>query len=168
MVRAYLSQQLLLKPLTVSLLYLGYISIHLIIETFEEFHWKCLKAPFSVYLIKLCYRGGVLLSQRYITFMWSSIVSVTAAEEGKLGNGNNIVLAWAPEAVLTFSVPSRLWCAVARFHRSAPRGEGAERGRRGLKVERFLHWAVSALQPRQAQPQPSGSFPRPYRLLFSS
>lgn len=69
LVRAYLSQQLLLKPLTVSLLYVGYISIHLIIQTFEEFHWKSLKAPFSVYLIKLCYRSGVLLSQSCITFI---------------------------------------------------------------------------------------------------
>lgn len=59
--------------------------------------------------------------------------SVSATGEGK------VVLTVAPEAVLTFLlVPSRLWCAVARFRGSAPRGEGAERGRRGLKVERAL------------------------------
>lgn len=47
-------------------------------------------------------------------------------------------------------VPSRLWCAVAGFLRLAPRGEGAERGRRGLKVERLLRRDASAIKPRQA------------------
>lgn len=70
--------------------------------------------------------------------------SVSATGEGRwqrVGNGNHIVLAEAPGAVLTFPVPSRLWCAVAGFRSSAPRGEGAERGRRGLKVERALRRA---------------------------
>lgn len=94
--------------------------------------------------------------------------SVSATGEGKVGNGNHIVLATAPGAVLTSSVPSRLWCAVAGFRSSAPRGEGAERGRRGLKVEQLLRRAVSALQPRQAEPLSSGFFPRPHGLRLLS
>lgn len=60
-------------------------------------------------------------------------------------------------AVLTSSMPRRLWCAVAEFRSSAPRREGADRGRRGLKVDRLLRRAASALKARQAVPPYSGS-----------
>lgn len=64
--------------------------------------------------------------------MWNSVVVSVQLEKGdgsRSGNGNHIVLAKAPGAVLTSPVPSRLWCAVAGFLSSPPRGEGAEKGR---------------------------------------
>lgn len=92
--------------------------------------------------------------------------SVSATGEGRwqrVGNGNHIVLAEAPGAVLTFPVPSRLWCAVAGFRSSAPWGEGAERGRRGLKVERALRRARLCTQIKAGRAPVLRRLPPPAR-----
>lgn len=63
-----------------------------------------------------------------------------------VGNGNHIAPAKAPGAVHTFPCAKPAVVRGGRLRGSAPRGEGAERGRWGLKVERVLGWAAFAIK----------------------
>lgn len=88
--------------------------------------------------------------------MWSSAVASLQLEKGRLGM---VTISFWPVLQKPYS-PSlcQAGCGAPWPGSTAlfPRGEGAERGRRGLKVERLFHRAVSELRPLQAQPQPSG------------
>jgi len=89
--------------------------------------------------------------------------SVRPTGEGRwqqVRNGNHIVLAKAPGVVLTSSVPSRLWCAVAGFSCSVPREQrGAAEVLRWSASTRWL--PLRSTQGRQSPCPPASLSPPP-------